>query len=97
MEVESERSAETSLGVFFCKTSRSSSCDSMAGTMPSGGILASRKQFRFSLQIINAISVRMGFDGGVERCGEERRCLPACIGGGIGVLMKAANQTGAGL
>jgi hypothetical protein len=65
--------------------------------MPSSRILASRKRFQISSQIINAFFAAMRFDKSVKRRGEQSGCLPACIGGGFGVLMEAANQLGADL
>jgi hypothetical protein len=66
-------------------------------TMPSAGILASRKRFRISRKIIKAFFAAIGFDGGVKQRDGQLNSLPACIGGEFGVLMDSANQLGAGL
>jgi len=65
--------------------------------MPSGGILASRKQFQISGKIINAFSVGIMFDGGVKRRDGLRQPVPACNGGGIGGLISKQKQPRAGL
>jgi hypothetical protein len=49
------------------------------------------QRFQISSQIINAFFAAMRFDKSVKRRGEQSGRLPACIGGGFGVLMEAAN------
>src|SRR5580692_9699106 len=66
MEVESSRSAETSLGAFLSKISRSSSWDSMAEKCADAGFLASGKRLQIAGQIVNALFAEMMFDKGMN-------------------------------
>jgi hypothetical protein len=55
------------------------------------------RRFQIWREIINAFFAAVRFNKSVKRRGEQPGCLPACIGGGFGVLIEAANQLGADL
>ena len=59
--------------------------------------LSAGRRFHFWCKIINAHLAKMGFYRDMERRGEQPGHLPACAGGGFGVLIQITNQHGAGL
>jgi hypothetical protein len=59
--------------------------------------LVEGKRFQFSRKIINAFESEMGFDGRVNRFGDNLSALPACQDGGFGALIVSENQHGADL
>jgi hypothetical protein len=63
--------------------------------MPSFRILASRKRFQFSCEIINAFFSAMGFDGGMkQRC--EQLVLPFLLALAGGQVLTLTNNKSAG-